>query len=93
MKNDTYILIADAAQARLFAAQRLSEPWRLVRVFAHPRSAAKAADLVADRPGRVRQSADGRRSAMEPHMTPHDVEAEHFARELAGALEMAQGEY
>jgi protein required for attachment to host cells len=93
MKQDTYILIADAARARLFAARRLAAPWRAIRVFAHPRSAAKGSDIMADRPGRVHQSADRRRSAMEPRTPPRRVEAEHFARELADALETAHGQY
>ena len=95
MTHATWILIADTAQARLFATDHgYGGPWRLVRAFSHPRGAAKASELVSDRPGRVQQSiADGSRSRADPRTTPHEVEAEHFARTLADALERGRGQY
>src|SRR5262249_52735605 len=93
MTRDTYILIADAAHARLFAAHALAEPWRLVRAFVYPRGAPKTADLVTDRPGRVRQSAGERHAALEAHTTPRGVEEVHFVRELAEVLEAARANY
>ena len=95
MTHSTWILIADSAQARLFATDRgYGGPWRLVRSFSHPLSTVKASELVSDRPGRVQQSmADGSRSAAEARTPPREVEAEHFARALADALDRGRGQY
>lgn len=87
MPAETLILVADAARARLFAARR-GAPWLLVQAFEHPRSAMKAGELMADRPGRVHQSSgDGNRSAADYKTDPKVVEAQAFARELADALD------
>lgn len=89
MSAETLVLIADAARARLFAARRAA-PWQLVQAFDHPSGAARAGDLVSDRPGRVQQSiADGRRSGADPKHTAHEVETEAFARSLADVLDTA----
>jgi protein required for attachment to host cells len=89
MTVETLVLIADSARARLFAAYRNS-PWQLLRSFEHPRGAARERDLLADRPGRVHQAVgDGSRSAADPKTSPHDVEIDKFARQLAQALDEA----
>jgi protein required for attachment to host cells len=88
MTHDTWILVADAARARLFLQQHGAASWRLVQTFAHARSAAKGRDIMADRPGRVQQSVnDGTRSAMTRRTDPKTVEATHFAGELSTALD------
>lgn len=87
MTTETLVLVAESAHARLFAAHR-SSPWELLQSFEHPRSAAHGRDIVTDRPGRVQQSiSDGSRSAADVKTSPHDVEADRFARQLAAALE------
>jgi protein required for attachment to host cells len=87
MTIETLVLIADRARARLFAAHR-SSPWDLLQSFEHPRGAAHDRDILTDRPGRVHQSVgDGNRSGADLKTAPHEVEAEAFARQLAGALE------
>lgn len=86
MTHDTWILIADAARARLYATRGRTQPWVLVRELAHPRSAAKVSEIVSDKPGRWQHSVGGSRSATDPRTPPKEVEAEHFARELAQAL-------
>lgn len=89
MATETLILIADAARARLFATRRQA-PWQLLQSFDHPAGAARAGELISDRPGRVQQSvADGRRSAADPKHSIHEVETEAFARGLAEALDSA----
>ena len=82
----TWIVLADAATARLYEAGGPRGKWTLVSELQHPESRAKAAELVTDKPGRVKQS-KGYRSAMEPGTPPKKVEVEKFARQLAKALE------
>lgn len=90
--NITWILVSDAARARLFATEGRRSPWVCVDALVHPASRAKGADLVADRPGRVHQRAGSGRSAMEPHTDPKQVEAAHFAADLAARLAAAHHE-
>ncbi|MBX3025845.1 host attachment protein [bacterium] len=87
MTVETLVLVADSARARLFAAHRSRPSWELLEAFDHPRGAVHDRDILTDRPGRVHQStADGRRSGADPKTSPHEVEAEVFARQLAAAL-------
>jgi len=92
MNNDIWILVSNASRARLFATPSKLKPWVLVQEFEHPESRVKGQDIMADKPGRVRQSfGAGTRPAMEPTTPPKEVEAEHFAQELAGAIEGGHG--
>jgi protein required for attachment to host cells len=86
----TWILVCDASRARLFAVDGHG-PWTLVDTILHPASQLKGADLAADRPGRSHQRTSEGRSAMEPHTDPREVEAEHFAGELAARLYEGHG--
>lgn len=89
--TNTWILISDASRARLFAVDGHG-PWTLIDTILHPASQLKGVDLVADRPGRSQQRTTQGRSAMEPHTDPREVEAEHFAGELAARLRKGHGE-
>jgi protein required for attachment to host cells len=79
-----WIVIADASQAKLFAATP-PEPAQLIREFSHPKSRAMGKDLLADRPGRVvGRSGTGAVTAIDSQ--PKEEEARVFAIELAKAL-------
>jgi protein required for attachment to host cells len=83
----TWILLADAANARLYESSTGSpSDFTPVRDFTHPESRMRASELESDKPGRVKQST-GQRAAMEPPTPRKKVEAEKVARELAHALE------
>jgi protein required for attachment to host cells len=82
----TWILIANAGRARIFARRGRTQPWQAVREFAHSQSTAKVSELVTDKAGRVQQRMGSRRSAADPQTSPKEVEARHFAQELAAAL-------
>src|ERR1700730_19016888 len=82
----TWILFADASNARLYQSQARGRDLSLWRELSHPESRAKEMDLVTDQPGRVRQSRSPARPALE--YTPHKkIEADRCARQLADALE------
>lgn len=97
--NVTWVLISDAARARLFEAVDHGQKFNLVKSFDHPDSRTPNRELVTDRPGRAQQSSGpsghsvgsnpskGNRSAMEPHIDPKTEEHQVFARELAEELE------
>jgi protein required for attachment to host cells len=83
-----YILVANAARARVFAVSDGAKAWALEKEFDHPSSRAKRSDLLTDAAGRVRQSfGHGSRPAMAPDTDPKEVEALDFAHELAEHLE------
>jgi protein required for attachment to host cells len=92
MTLNRWIVIADAAHARLFAA-RGGAPWTFVAALEHPLSAAKTNEIVSDRAGRVQQRANPGRSAAARRTSPKQIEAEHFARELAKFLDTERLRY
>ena len=84
---DTWIVIADASRGRLYTSSQKGQAWTLLEEFEHPDSRAKNRDLEPVEQGRTRQSfGAGHRPGMAPTTEPKEVEAEHFARELAGKL-------
>lgn len=98
MTQDVWILVCDASRARLFRDAPRGKRLVQVDAFEHPESRARARDLMADahgrkpvgpvpaRSGRGQGTAYGRPGA-EPETDPKEVEAQKFARELAGVLE------
>ena len=88
MDTRTWIVLADAATARLYEPQAGRRDWKVIAELTHPQSRAKESELGRDKPGRVKQSA-GSRAAMEPPTPRKKVEMEKFARQLAKALDDA----
>ena len=82
----TWILVANATIARLYLRQALDEQPTRIRELAHPESRMKNADLSSDRAGHMQSSGDGHGSR-QPRSEPKQLEAEHFARELAQVLQ------
>jgi protein required for attachment to host cells len=88
-----WILVADAGNARIFDSDGRHEPLRLLRTLSHERSRTRDADINSDRAGRRGKSLGQHGSgtfALPASVRQHDVEARHFARELAGIIGSAQ---
>lgn len=106
MTHDVWVLVCDASRARLFRDAPQGKGLIQVEAFEHPSSRERARDLMADAYGRKpvgpaparsglgQGTAHGRPGA-EPDSDPKDVEAQKFARELAGVLDkgLSQHEY
>lgn len=88
MDTRTWIVLADASSARVYAPQANGRDWTLAVELSHPQGRAKESELGRDKPGRVKQSAGGR-SAMEPPTPRKKVETEKFARQIAQVLDDA----
>lgn len=88
MSARTWIVLADAATARIYEPQAGRRDWKLIAELTHPESRAKESELGTDKPGRVKQST-GSRAAMEPPTPRKEVEIEKFARQIAKALDDA----
>lgn len=79
----TWILIANASHARIYARNGNKAELSLVKELAHPESRLKNADLVTDKSGLMQGTGHGSR---QPPSTPKHNEALHFAQELAQTL-------
>jgi protein required for attachment to host cells len=89
--STTWILIANASFARLYANHGLKKGLQLVKEFAHPQSRGKGLDLVTDRPGHNAGAGNGHGSFI-PATDPKQNEANRFALELAKELEKGRAE-
>ena len=82
----TWIMVANAAHARLFESVagdgRLDE----VGTFEHPEARLHGAELTRERPGSVQESASSEHHGLEPRLHPHDKVAREFAHDLASVL-------
>jgi protein required for attachment to host cells len=88
-ERDTWILLANATQARLCVRDPADGRVQQVARFEHPASRLKAQALASDRPGHVEKTEGSQRSgtALSPRADPRRKEHQHFARELAGVLD------
>ena len=84
------IIVADSARARLFDADPKTRTITEIGALVHPESREKDLDLTTDKGGRTFDSAGEGRHAMSPHTSPHKLEADIFARELADHLHAAR---
>jgi protein required for attachment to host cells len=88
-RRRTWFLVADAAQARIFAQDNPKE--RLVgvdeAVFHNPDTSHHSRELGSDRPARSFESVGKARHAIEPKHDPRRAAAANFAREIARFVE------
>lgn len=82
----TWILIANASEARIFSNNGPGKGISLLKSYAHPESRGKGADLVSDRPGHNQAAGNGHGAYVQAS-NPKDNEAERFARELVSELD------
>ncbi len=85
-KSRTWIAVVDGARGRIFARAGRSSPLVPVTSVEHPPSTMPTRELGADRPGRVHDSADVGRHAMEPRVDCHRFEKTRFAEKMAAIL-------
>src|SRR5262249_37110282 len=86
-KRETWLLVADAAEARLLRLDAAEGGLEVVEELQHVESRTKAGELLSDRQGRTFDSSHvGGRHAMEPRTDPKAIERQRFARQLATAL-------
>ena len=81
-----WVVVADSSIANIYSGDAALDDLRLVLRLEHPASRLAARDLVTDDRGRTRAFKGGERSATEPHHTPHEVEVQAFAHEIAQHL-------
>jgi protein required for attachment to host cells len=82
MANTTWILVANASLAKIYANQGPKKGLKVLKELEHPESRQKNADLVTDRPGHMQGVGNGH-GAFQPQTDPKLNAAQHFAQELA----------
>ena len=82
----TWIVVADSSRARIFYAANRVKPLTAVTELNFPESRLREQDIYTDRPGRLFESANESRSAIE---TPdiREQQQQAFAREICEALD------
>lgn len=88
-----WVLVADAARARGFAAKTAIGTLTELGEAVHPSSQLRNREIDADAPGRgAAPRGEGRHAVAQHHVDPHEEEARRFARELADELDRARKE-
>jgi len=85
--QQTWVIVADSSRARIFARPGKTAELTEVDDLVHPESRSLTHNLVSDRPGRTFNSRGSTRHAKQPKHSPHEVEMDDFAQELARRLE------
>jgi protein required for attachment to host cells len=84
MKQRNWLLVANAARARVLEETSLAGRYLHVADLVHPQSRQKGVQLASDRPGHVMSTGHGPGStAYAPHTDPREREHERFAHEVA----------
>jgi protein required for attachment to host cells len=78
----TWILVCDAASARLFESPGNIEILALIKSFDHPASRKKVSEQLSDRRGSTK-TASGVHGGQPAHSSLKEVESQRFAQKLA----------
>jgi len=88
--NSVWVLVCDAAKARVFEIRDGGPTWHLVDLVLHEGSRSKASDLVGGPSGtRSSEGSSVHHNALAPTSSPKDVEKDSFAHTLATTLDHA----
>ncbi len=86
----TWVLIADAARARVFETKGKGAGLMVVEDMSFDAQLAPSHEIGSDRPGRSFESVGSTRHAMESPADPHREQKRQFARRIADAVEQRQ---
>ena len=81
-----WILVTDSALARIFDADPKTRQVNEIAALIHTEGRDHERDLSSDRGGRSFDSVGGGRHTMSKHVSPHEHEADLFARRIAERL-------
>ena len=89
--KSTWVLIANATQARCYTREHANSPWTEVAKFEDAWGRAKGSDLAEDRSGYEGTSLSRAGTTYTPRVDAKKKEHESFARQLANYLNEAIG--
>jgi hypothetical protein len=89
--DPSWVVLANAAQARVWRRPRPGQPWEELACLSHPQSRQKGRALARDRAGHVERTEGSQRSstALQPRLGATRKAQLQFAQELAQWLEGA----
>jgi len=82
-----WIVVADAAKARILSTTKLKESWTEVEELLHPESRQKISELYRDEPNVMSSGARAGKDVIEPATDLKEKETQTFAREVSDFLE------
>ena len=85
--TNTWLLIANGSEARLFDTELHPETLTVLQEFKHPESREKTSELISDKMGRYQGDAGTGYGSYNEPTDPQEHEMERFAAELAHTLE------
>ncbi len=86
----TWILVCDAARAKLFETRDDDPAWHVRGTFEHAQSRRRTSELASDHLGqRSSEGPAAHHSALAPASSPKEVEKGHFGHALATVLDQA----
>ncbi len=86
----TWVLVADNARARFFAAEKAASPLSELRDLAYPEARLHEGDLVTDKGGRDRNSSTGGAHGLGTESAHKHDGADRFAQQVCDELESAR---
>jgi len=89
-KMTTWVLVADNARARFFAAEKALSPLKEVRDLTYPEARLHEGDLVTDKGGRDRNSSTGGAHGLGVESAHKQDGADRFAQQVCEELETAR---
>lgn len=84
--GETWVLVADSSEARIYAAGHRKAPLTLVESLSHPESRTHPRDRLTDVPGRVHDRFGPARHSLDHGEQIRDEDRLRFAREIAATL-------
>ncbi len=90
--NKIWIVVANAAQASIYAMSERDRHFSLVHQLSHEESRLKNQDLVADKSGQFHKS-DSKGGSFAENISHKLLEAKHFAHEITTVLEKGRNDH
>ncbi|OOG63483.1 hypothetical protein B0E46_10895 [Rhodanobacter sp. B04] len=88
--SKTWLLVADAAKARLFEIPRKGADLAEIACFANPNARSPGQHPEHGRSGRTHESANSAHHAIEPHTSLREKHAMQFADQLRDAIQQGR---
>lgn len=89
----TWVIVADAARARVFDVDGKTKAIEEVMDLSHPASLQHASEMASDAPGMTSVKGMPSKFGMEEIVSPKEEEAIRFAKQVAEALQAGLADY
>jgi protein required for attachment to host cells len=87
--NHTWVIVANGSECKIFSTQSMEKRLELLKGFYSAEARVHSVDLGMDRPGRVHESINATRHAIEPKINQQRKEKAKFSHLIADYLNKA----